>query len=147
MSIVGDLLKVSTIPQRIMLGGAAAALIATSGFSVVQAIENRHLSKQVTQLDGRINDPRNGYVVRLSQAETNTATCTTAIGRQNTAIRDLGKRDAAAVAAVQARYDTEHAERVRAESSAAAFLAHKPQGASLTDRVSDVDAQILGDLK
>lgn len=147
MSIVGDLLKVSTIPQRIMLGGAAVALVAATGYNVVQAIDNRHLSKQVTQLDGRINDPRTGYVVRLSQAETNTAACTTAVGRQTAAIKAQGQRDAATLAASQARYDREHTARVKAENSAATILAHKPQGATVADRVADVDAQILGDLK
>lgn len=147
MSIVGDALKLTTLPQRFMLGGLGVALLAAGTFNVVQAIENRHLSSENTRLDTRINDPKTGYVVRVTQAETNVATCSTTITRQTNAIKLQGQQDAAIIAAVQKRYDVEHASRVRAENSAAAFLAHKPQGATLQDRVLDVDAQILGDLK
>lgn len=147
MSGAGTLLGLTTLPQKLLLGGLGLALAAAGAFNVVQAVENRRLVADKAELDTRINDPVTGYVVRLTQATTNTSTCKAAIARQNTAIRTQSEKDAATIAAVQARYDAEHRALVSAEKSAAAFLARKPQGATLTDRVTDVDAQILGDLK
>lgn len=147
MSGFASVLSLTTVPQKLMLGGLGAALLVAGTYNVMQAVENRHLSAENTKLDTRINDPKTGYVVKLTQAETNTTTCTAAIGRQNAAIRAQSDRDAATIAAIQARYDAEHTTRVKAENSAAAFLAHKPQGSTLQDRVLDVDALILGDMK
>ncbi len=147
MSGLRAALALTTLPQKLLLGALGAALLATGTYNVAQSIENRRLSAENTKLDTRINDPKSGYVVRLTQAVTNTGTCTAAIARQNDAIRTQSAKDSATIAAVQARYDAEHAARVRAEKSAAAFLARKPQGATITDRVADVDAQILGDMK
>lgn len=147
MSIIGDALKLTTIPQRLLLGGLAVSLLAAGTYNVVQAIENGRLSAENGKLDTRINDPKTGYVVRLTQARTNTTTCTMSLSKQTQAIKDLGTKHAAEQARSQARYDAEYAARTRAEKSAAALLARKPQGATLQERVLDVDAQILGDLK
>lgn len=144
MGAFGSLLS---LPQKIALGGVGAALVAALSFNVVQLVENRHLARDNTVLAAQINDPQTGYVVKLAQARTNVATCATAVERQNVIVREQSAKGATAVAAVQKRYDTEHAARVRAESAAAAFLARKPRGATLADRVKDVDAQILEDLK
>ena len=124
-----------------------AALVVTTGFGVAQTIENRRLITTNTELDARINNDKTGYVVRLRQAEANAVVCTEAVRRQSAAVRDQSKRDTATIANVQARYDVEHVARLRAERSAAAFLARKPQGATVSEQVLDVDAQILGDLK
>lgn len=147
MSGFVSVLSLTTLPQKLLLGALAAALAVAGTYNVVQTIENRQLSAENGKLDKRINDPKTGYVVTLTQAEANVGVCTAAIGRQNDAIEAVSSKSVAAVAAVQARYDVEHAARVRAENSSAAFLAREPRGATLAERVTDVDAQILGDLK
>lgn len=147
MSALGSLLKLTSLPQKLMLGGGAVLFAGALVFNIAQLVENRHLSKQNTSLEARINDPATGYVVKLAQARTNSATCTAAITRQNDSIKRQSTKDAAATAAVQRRYDAEHKLRVRAENSAAAFLAREPKGDTATERMLDVDAQILGDLK
>ena len=147
MSIITSALNLTGLPQKIALGVGGAALLALGAHDVVQMVKVHRLTTVNAKLDTSIHDPKTGYIVKLTQAETNTGVCEAAIGRQNTAIRAQGTRDAATVAAVQVRYDAEHAARERAEQSAAVILAHKPQGATVADRVNDVDAQILGDLK
>jgi hypothetical protein len=147
MSIIGDGLKLSGVPQKLLLGGMGIALVGIGGLSVHQAVENRRLTSENVKLDTSISDPNTGFVVRLTQARTNTVACTAAIERQTTALKAQSTRDAASIAASQRRYDIEHTARLRAEQSAQVILAHKPQGATLQARVLDVDAQILGDLK
>lgn len=147
MSVITSALALTTMPQKLMMCGLGITLFAAGTYNVIQAAENHHLSKEKKNLEALILDPKTGYVVKLTQAETNSETCKAAVIVQTAAIKSQGVKDARAIAAVQARYDTEHVARVRAENSAAAFLAHKPQGVTLQDRVLDVDAQILGDLK
>ena len=147
MSGLGGLIALTTLPQKFALGGGAVVLAAALTFNVVQLIENRSLSHDKTELTARIDDPSTGYVVRLSQARTNVEQCKAAVDTQNVKTRDLSKASSATVAAVQRQYDVEHAGRLRAESAAAVILARQPRGNTLAERVSDVDAQILGDLK
>lgn len=147
MSILRDIEGFTGIPQKVALVLAGAVALTMGGIAGGEWWENRTLTAANVKLDTAINDPKTGYVVRLTQAEGNTATCTAAIGRQNTAIKAQSARDAATVAAVQARYDSEHVARVTAENAAAAFMAVKPKGATLVDRVSDVDRRIVGELK
>lgn len=147
MSIIGDLIKITNWPQRLMIGGLAAAALAATTYNVVQVIENRHLSSVNKKLNAAIEDPKTGYIVRLSQAQTNTATCTTAIGRQNKAITELATSRQAAVDDAARKYAVERRARLQAERDVGAFLAHEPKGDTVAERIADVDAQILEDLK
>lgn len=147
MSGLGSLISLTTLPQKLMLGGVGVTLVAAIGCNAVQMIENRNLSHDKEALTLRIEDPATGYIVRLNQVKSNVVVCKAAVERQTTALKAQGQRDAATIATVQHRYDVEHVARGKAESAAAVILAHKPAGNTEAERMADVDKQILGDLK
>lgn len=148
MSILTGLIgTVTGLKWKIGTVVAGVGLLAASGALVVAHINEAALTKQNLALDARIDDPKTGYIVRLAQADTNTTTCKSAVLQRDAVIQKQSADSLANNAAIQARFDTEHAARIVAERQVGAFLAHKPTGATVQDRVMDVDAQILGDLK
>lgn len=142
-----DLLKLTSIPQRIGLAIGGAALLGSVAFNIAHVVEINTLTHDKQALDDRINNQKTGYVVRLSQAQTNNTTCESSLRTQNTNFENLSRSSATKITALQTQYDAEHAQRIKAERSAAAFLAHKPQGSTDAEKVADVDRQVLEDLK
>lgn len=134
--------------------------IATLGAGVVAAIlgfllftshlENKSLVAERDRLVLRIEDPKTGFIARLTQANANVVTLQGAVKSQNEKI---------AAAGVKAEADRQQLERLRKELALAQaetakmqtrlnqFMATKPQGNSLSERITDIDGRILKDLK
>jgi len=142
MSILNAPWKLATIGA-----GVVAALL---GFFLISAhLENKSLNTQKAELVDRIENPQTGYVARLAQANANVIELRTAIERQNVVIR---QREGEAREA-QANLESLRAQLREAQARSAdlnrrlqRFLATKPQGATLEDRVNDIDRRVLEDL-
>ena len=148
MSIITNIIgAVTGLKWKIAAGVSALGLIAATGALVVSRVQQQTLTKLNAALTTEIYDPKTGYVVKLNQADSNTALCRSTVVQVNTAVEAQSAKDAAVIAQVQARYDTEHAARAVAERQVGAFLAHKPTGATLQDQYQDVDRQVLGDIR
>ncbi len=141
------LTAIGNLPQKLAMGGLTAALVGMGIFTGTQLIENHHKGTQIAGLQASIDDPRTGYRAIIATARANAGNLQAAVDRQTAALKQQGAQDAARIAAVQARYDSEHAARLVAERRVAVFLSIKPQGATLDARVRDIDARILGELK
>lgn len=147
MSGVMDILNLTTIPQKIGLAVGGVALLASVSFNIAHMAEINTLTREKAKLETSLNDPKTGYVVRLSQAKTNSVQCESSLDTQNTNFKNLSNSSTTKIVALQAQIDTEHAKRVAAEKSAAVFLARKPQGNTDAEKMADVDRQVLEDLK
>lgn len=126
---------------------ASFAMVVLGGFLVMAQLENRHLSKVNANLDALINDPKVGYVAKLAQAETNTATLKLGLERQRDSWKAEATKNARLLAETTARLAAAQDETRRAERQVGALLATKPRGATLEARVLDVDQRLLETLK
>jgi len=131
--------KITTI----VAGIACAVLIY---LLAVSGIENRGLAAARTELASRINDPKTGYVVRLAQAQTNVETLKVALDTQRTSFQTESARQNEALRASEQRLAAAQAQTRTMETKLARFLATAPQGATLDERVRDIDQRILSEL-
>lgn len=127
--------------------GVVAAIL---GFLLISSqLENRNLNSQKAELIQRIEDPRTGYVARLTQANANVVELRTAVERQNTVIRQREGEARAAQAELErlrGQLRQAQAQSAQAQARLREFLATGPRGASLEERVRDIDNRILEDL-
>jgi len=130
--ITSNLWKVAT-------GGAALIGIVLSALLLASYFENRSLMVQTTKLQTSINDPMTGYVARLAQATTNVATLKHEIEVQNKAYDQLSAESKALLAAKQVELAKAQEQTRLMTVRLNGFLATKPQGATLEDRVRDID--------
>lgn len=128
--------RLTALKWQIAAGAGAAISIGLSVALLTAKIEIRHLTK--------VND---GLTVDLTQSKANVATLESAIATQNTALEQMGRDAAAAVALSEARVEAANVARKQAERRAAALLADKPRGRTLEERVLDVDGRIMEALK
>lgn len=126
---------------------AAVALLTVSGFLIAAQVENRRIAAVNRALDDRITNPKTGYVVKLVQAETNTAVVVAGLERQNAALKAKAAQDAARLAETTRLLATAQADSRVARREAAALLSRPPAGDTLEQRVLDADARILETLK
>ncbi len=135
----GHLWKVATI------GAGVISLILVS-LLIASTFENRDLSNARAVLASRIDDPKTGYVAQLAQARTNEETLKLVVKRQNEAYTTLSAKSKSDLALTEAALVVAQRETKLAESRLAAFLATKPQGATLEARVRDIDERALAEL-
>ena len=127
----------------VAVGIACAILIALLTYA---GIENRGLAAARTELASRINDPKTGYVVRLAQAQTNVETLKVALETQRASFQTESARQNVALRASEERLAVAQAQTRTMETKLARFLATAPQGATLEERVRDIDQRILSEL-
>jgi len=135
----GHLWKVAT-------AGAGLVCLVLSAFLMSSYFENRDLMKQRTALQHSITDPKTGYVARLAQATTNVATLKHEVEVQNAAYEKLSAESKALLATKTAELAKAQAATRSMQLRLNGFLATKPQGATLEDRVRDIDARGMAEM-
>lgn len=145
--MMGFLASLAGLKWKLISGGAAAMLVVASLFLLKAQMDNRHLVKQVAQLDARINAPTVGYVAKLAQANTNVATLEGAVDRQNTALRTQAAASAKSLGVLSAQVANIQRENLTLKAQAARMLATKPQGSTITERITDIDQRVLETLQ
>jgi len=143
MSILG----LTAAPWKLATIGAGVAVLGLTGTLVVMKAQNTQLTKVNAQLDQRINDPSAGFVARLAQANTNVATLQVQLAQQNEAYQKKALSDSERLRDTQAKLAAALADRAKIEKQVAAFLAIKPRGENLEERVIDVDSRLVEMLK
>lgn len=128
---------------KIATGGAAVVALLLSALLLSSYFQNRDLSRQRAALAASINNPQTGYIAQLAQARTNVETLKVEVQRQNVAYDKLSAESQAALAAAQARMAKAQVETRAMERKLAGFLATAPQGATLEDRVRDIDERAM----
>lgn len=132
--------KLATIISGFISLGMVALLATTY-------MENRHLVSQNLQMDQKINDPKTGFVTRLAQANTNIEQLKVSIDRQNQAYASLQAESAARLRETERRLVMAQSQTRAVEARLNHFLATGPQGTTLQERVEDIDARILTELR
>lgn len=129
---------------------AAAIVAAVVGFMLFMSYnDNKNLEGQKQELVKRIEDPKTGYVARLTQANANVVTLRAAIENTNKqmALREgEAKVRNAELVRLRAQLASAQAETRAMQVRLQRFLATKPQGDNLDARVRDIDARILKEL-
>jgi hypothetical protein len=130
-------------PWKLATGGAAiiALLLTVLLFSSYKV--NQDLTQQRAVLQKSINDPETGFIVQLAQARTNVETLKVEVERQSQAYDKLSKDSEIALAAARAKLAVAQQETKAIERKVAGFLATKPQGATLEDRIRDIDDRAM----
>lgn len=147
MSLLDGLSNITSLKWKLIAGGAGLALVGVSLALGSEMIENRHLTKLNTNLGARINDPETGYVRQIAQAQTNAANLQGQIDTQNRAIQTLSDNASTALAESSRKVAAAQVQTRKAEAQVAVLLSRKPQGATLDERIRDVDARVLETLK
>lgn len=131
---------------KIATGIGLAICLVLSGCLVASYFENRKLTSQREALSEQINDPRTGFVVRLAQANTNVETLKTALNtqRQSFEIKAAERERVLASTARQlaVAQQATHTMQLKLDR----FLATKPRGATLDERVRDIDQRGLAEM-
>ena len=137
--ITAPLWKIGTV-------GAGIVCAVLMFFLATSASENRALTAQRTLLSEQINDPKTGYVVRLAQAATNVETLKVALVTQRRSFEQQADVRNAALRQSEERLRVAQALTRGMEVKLTRFLATKPQGTTLEDRVRDIDARAMSEL-
>ena len=135
------------IKWKIISGAAGIALLVAGFFLVVAQVENRHLVKKNVRLEEMINDPYTGYIVKLTQANTNVETLKLAVETQNKKLRQQAEESARTLADLKATVARVQNDNARLRAASAKILNGKPRGNTLAERVTDVDNRLLETLK
>jgi hypothetical protein len=132
---------------KIGLGVAAVASLVMAYFLFTMSIENENLVKERDRLSLSITDPNTGYIARLTQSRTNVVYLEQAIKTQNEAFKRQSDASKAELERLKKELAAAQARTRAQEKRLAAFMATKPQGVTLEERVTDIDNRILEDLK
>lgn len=137
--LTGPIWKIATI-------GAGVVSLVLVALLMSSYFERQDLLKQRAALELRINDPKTGYVAQLAQATTNVATLKVAVERQTKQLKDFEAASNAQLKATEAQLKVAQEQTRVSQLKLNRFLATKPQGATLEDRVRDIDARALAEL-
>tara|TARA_B100000678_G_scaffold13657_2_gene10749 strand:+ start:9260 stop:9685 length:426 start_codon:yes stop_codon:yes gene_type:complete len=123
-----------------------SALSVAGIMSVLLFVQNARLANakdDYAKLYADINEPKTGYVARLTTCQASVATLEESIGTQNKAIEDLKRTSDEAIERANAAAK-EAALEADAARKRARDMANRPiQGETVLDRVLDVDAAFL----
>ena len=130
------------------IGTFTAGLICLilSGFLIASTLENRSLVAQRSSLSAQINDPKVGFVAQLAQANTNVETLKVALDTQRKSFETKAAQREAVLAETSRKLEVAQAASRTMQLKLDRFLATKPQGAILEDRVRDIDQRALSEL-
>lgn len=130
--------KIATIGTGIL-----TAILA--GLLIKSYFENRELTQQRSALYAEINDPKTGYVVRLAQETTNVETLKVALDTQRRSFEVKAAERASVLANTQRQLADAQARTRTMQLKLDRFLSTKPQGATLEDRIRDIDRRALSE--
>lgn len=131
---------------KIATGGAAVLSAILSVLLGIVYMQNRDLTHQRSELSKSIYDPVDGYVTRLAQANTNVETLKAVISEQNVAYENLSRASEAKLRAAEAQLAKIQSENKAIEKKLQGFLTTKPQGATLEERIQDIDRRAMLEL-
>jgi hypothetical protein len=120
-----------------------AAVLVCVGLGVALWIER----SDVADLTSQINDPKTGYIVRLSQSEANTTTLKAAIDDANAKVDALAAESAQKIAEAQVQVEAARGETVAATVRATQILDFKPTSTDACKALGEVDKQFTESLK
>lgn len=126
--------------------GAVLVSLVIGFFLISTTMENRQIGKERDKLALSINDPKTGYIARLTQARANVAELENAIVVQNTTFKKQSEEARLSMEKLKKELAAAQRRSLEAERRLAVFMSTKPQGATLEDRVNDIDRRILKDL-
>jgi hypothetical protein len=131
---------------KLAFGGATIVGLVLSALLLASYFENRSLTSQRDTLAAQINDPETGYIAQLAQSRTNVAQLQTALDRQNVAYLKLQDDSRAALDAANTKLAAAQAHSRKMERQLGQFLSTKPQGATLEERIWDIDRRAMKEL-
>ena len=127
--------------------GASAVALCLGVALALSAAQKHQMEGDRAKLDAAINNPQTGYVVRLAQCRANVTDLEQSIEQQNARISAVeagsAQRIATAETAVQRAREATRA----ANTRVTAILSAAPKGATVCERVEDVDRRFLEMLK
>lgn len=121
---------------KIFTGLGAAGTLVAGFFWLTASIENRSLTKTITNRDATIERLNRDYATLNAEHQ-----------RQIDDLRKKADADAAKLADTQARLAAVQSSGSQARSASDHIMKAPPQGSTLEQRVLDVDARILETLK
>jgi hypothetical protein len=136
----GSLWKAATIV-------AFLASLVVGYFLIQSGFENKQITKERDRLALTITDPKTGYIARLTQANANVVILQKAIETQNIAFTKQSEASKVELRRLTKELALAQAKSREAERRLAEFMSRKPQGATLQDRITDIDNRVLKDLK
>ncbi|MDR7062002.1 MULTISPECIES: hypothetical protein [unclassified Sphingopyxis] len=136
-----------TLQDKLIAGGLAVALTVSVGGNIKQGFTARDLRTTVRTFDKQLNDPKTGYVARLTTCKANNQILSVGIDRQNASIATNAARGAAAVADATRSVADAQVKTAEAQRKATAILNTQPSGDTACAKVLDVDARLLESLK
>ncbi len=131
-------------------GGAIVAMIASVvllGFLIKLNYDNKSISKERDKLTQAIQDPVTGYIARLNTSRNNVMILTEAVRKQNSEFTRQSKASQAELTRLKAELKIAQAETAVYQRRVQALLGKPIEGKTLVERIEDVDARILKDLK
>lgn len=131
---------------KIATGGAAIALLVVSALLMSSYFERKDLTSQRQALYTQINDPKVGFIAQLAQARTNVETLKAEIEVQNAAYDKLSAESKALLAQKTTELAAAQAETKTMELKLHGFLATKPKGDTLDERVRDIDSRGMSEM-
>lgn len=135
------------IKWKLIGGAAGVALVVMTGMLVRSYVEKRSLIETNTELDRQINDPKTGFRVVLATEQANRANVEAGLERQNAALKTEAAATRVRLTTATRNLEAAQLRTLAAERQVAVLLATPPKGDTVAERVSDVDARVLEDLK
>lgn len=132
---------------KIATGAAVLVCVALGVALVIEHVEVGSLNSQIADLNQQINDPKTGYIVRLSQSEANTTTLKAAIDDANAKVDALASESAQKLADAQVQVEAARGETVAATVRATQILDFKPTSTDGCKALGQVDKQFTESLK
>lgn len=129
--------------DKMIAGGLAVALVGSLALNIEQAFDKRDLSTQVAALDKQINDPETGYVTRLGTCRSNVNNLEGGIARQNESIARAAAAQSAALAEATARVAQAQHQADKAIREAETILNTRLKGATVCERLGELDQLLL----
>ncbi len=144
MSIVPSFLQ----GQLWKVGALAAGVLSVvlTGLLIAATFETRDMTKQRNELSRQINDPATGYVARLAQSRTNEAQLADALEVQKKKFQAAAEVNNAKLKETEAALKQAQAQTAAMEARLKGFLATKPRGNTLEERIRDIDARGLKEM-
>jgi glycosyltransferase A (GT-A) superfamily protein (DUF2064 family) len=136
-------------PWKLATAGAAVLTAILGVFLFMSHLETKQLTAQRNKLIAQIEDPKTGFVARLTQANANVETLQDAVKVQNVKLQEqavAAESDKRRLAALRVELATAQKETAAMQLRLNHFLATKPQGDTLDARVRDIDKRILEEL-
>lgn len=136
-----------TLTDKLIAGGLAAALTISVAINVKQAFVIRDLKVSNSTLYDSIHDEDTGFIDRLAQCRSNTATLGQGISDQNAASASIAARGASAKADAAMAVAEGQGELERAQREADEARSNPLNGATACERAEDVDRKLLESLR